>query len=1797
MKRHDLKAVIVRLVMMITAFVFTFDTLPLSLIPQAKPITAIADYSASTSGNSSFSSSVLDYEKKLTDNGDGTFTFKMDVGASYALDDLNVNCDISRNGYYIVKTHGDYLIQLWGGDGGNGRDKTLFKDGGEGGEGGYVYGTVSLDAGDVIYYALGGDGLTETRSEDGGGVNGDGGGHGDSGSFKVGGGGGYSAVYLFENDSDSAFDEDTRKANVIMIAGGGGGGGGAANLLSADILSNRTPDGGDGGNIETSASGTISHKFDDGTELNGTFYAGGNGKSSGKSTKYVGIGGSDIPGLIPDTVLGWFEGSPSNDWFCEYHPDYEGGAGGSGNLRGGAGGAGFCGGSGGVMKSLIEAANIGGGGGGSSFIADIVGEFDKNLYKDFYQTTNNSTTGGALALKRLPDESENYDYLNNISISGEISQYFDIVESISSNVTTEGQKFTAIGSVKPNSEGKKGDILTVELLLKPKAGFHGGNNIPLFEGDFNCKSTTAEKETTIPLEDDTSNVNIPLTITLYPVSKTVAIGEEYSYSSLHNYGESCGAEWTYKDFIDTENGNFYYTMKDTTGTDYAFNDNSTSHAEKGTHTYVIECKLTPNGNVPAKVGTEAVARTFTATSYVEVIEPDPFSIAGYNVQMWKTLWHDGEYYNLKTNFKADSPTETVTFPYWENIAALDQKNDSTRTSAYVEKRVQTGSFLGIPTYTNYWVYDYTTDNSISSSFKAPVSGYYYIQAWGADGGNGGSKGNTSGKIGGNGGYVSGYVYLLENEELDLSIGAKGAGGNSNSTDADKRTGGTGGGGTIVKSGETILIAAGGGAGGDAVSRNNDQVALDGAPAGIELNPSVPTPEECNGGLGRAPFMDVEDSNEVSNTIHNSNIYTDTYKPKAGLNYMNRDLVSDDVPEEVNAFEPDETNPANTGGAVRITLLANGNQDEINASVESEKLALQKGFEQFVITEYYSQYFDVEKAETSGIDCTYKAEIADDKVIFSNIAASKMTVSQSETVNTYDKTYAISAEAEYSVTVKLKPKGGFLGGNDVPFLEELILQHGEESYSDRGADSKIVCYADTVNVAIDSSGLSIKPLNPEVICGEPLTLDKLCEYTQPTDLDDWQGEFVDFVNPTITPEFSAINNTTTYDITIGLAPTITNPTATVIAPVSAVNQTVKSTAFVEYQINYELENMRALTETAEFQKGGYDIFKKEEADSYVVTLIPLDGYLMPETVTVTGADNGWTFNSTTGELTIPKASINNNITITAEGVKQAFKVKYYYEYYIKDIDTVITKEYTDEKPYYPGDTVNNLVADGTFPDDSVIPEYPGYEYAWDWGIYDEHGNLPNPIIMESSDLWVIGNYVPKEYTLTIEYGSPVNKTVTEKVRFGQTYAVESPDVTGYLADTAVVTGTMPADDVEITVNYTPTENQLNIVHIYKDVEGNIIDTTKDEPKHFATGETYSESITPPAGYEASKNTISGTMTADGIIEYVYYTPKTITITFEANGGNCATNSIDVRYNEIYGYNTMYGKFEYNGLPVAYSTGKTFLGWQDESGQLVTEETIVTNPENHVFIAQWEEDPVYSVTVNYYYANNIENSEKAGTEAATSQTIGDKKQNMSYSIESPDITGYVPNISVVEGTIGSEDVVVNVYYSDAPQEGEDDLEIPIVPTATINLQLKVYDIMFKNSDGGLVDSSAPTLSGGKYRLQTLKDGVWEDVPNSERTNTTGTIEWNNIDTKLSEGGQYRVVSDLAPYGYKFIDPENTVKTLESGDNTIIAFLNYSEELPFAGGVSDVWLYTLGITFLFTAVGLWFVDSKNKVKKSQN
>ncbi len=77
------------------------------------------------------------------------------------------------------------------------------------------------------------------------------------------------------------------------------------------------------------------------------------------------------------------------------------------------------------------------------------------------------------------------------------------------------------------------------------------------------------------------------------------------------------------------------------------------------------------------------------------------------------------------------------------------------------------------------------------------------------------------------------------------------------------------------------------------------------------------------------------------------------------------------------------------------------------------------------------------------------------------------------------------------------------------------------------------------------------------------------------------------------------------------------------------------------------------------------------------------------------------------------------------------------------------------------------------------------------------------------------WVENEFKLTIKYvyedGTEAAKEHTATVMVGQGYNVASPTITGYTPDKATVSGTMPAEDVTVTVTYTA--NSHNVTYEY------------------------------------------------------------------------------------------------------------------------------------------------------------------------------------------------------------------------------------------------------------------------------------------------------------------------------------------------------------------------------------------------
>lgn len=240
---------------------------------------------------------------------------------------------------------GYYLIELWGGKGGE-YLRASSKNAGHRGAAGYIYGVANLEYNSKIYFTLGGN---SRDGESGGASRGGANGGGYGGATYAGGGGGYSAFAVGTTTIDVA---NINSGKVLMIAAGGDGGTLSSETTILDI-------------------GTVFHGKD------GTL----NGAKAGRN----GLGGTAVS-----------------------RPQQNGGgigkplAGGDGNGNGGGGGGGYYGGGGSGGAGTLSSNQPGGAGGGSSFIATNV-TFSGLSSNVTSRLTNNNTSssGGSIVITYL----------------------------------------------------------------------------------------------------------------------------------------------------------------------------------------------------------------------------------------------------------------------------------------------------------------------------------------------------------------------------------------------------------------------------------------------------------------------------------------------------------------------------------------------------------------------------------------------------------------------------------------------------------------------------------------------------------------------------------------------------------------------------------------------------------------------------------------------------------------------------------------------------------------------------------------------------------------------------------------------------------------------------------------------------------------------------------------------------------------------------------------------------------------------------------------------------------------------------------------------------------------------------------------------------------------------------------------------------------------------------------------------------------------------------------------------------
>ncbi len=781
---------------------------------------------------------------------------------------------------------------------------------------------------------------------------------------------------------------------------------------------------------------------------------------------------------------------------------------------------------------------------------------------------------------------------------------------------------------------------------------------------------------------------------------------------------------------------------------------------------------------------------------------------------------------------------------------------------------------------------------------------------------------------------------------------------------------------------------------------------------------------------------------------------------------------------------------------------------------------------------------------------------------------------------------VSYSSNLLFTAVLKAKSGFLGGNDVPILGngiDGVADTQPEANPDNsirisqkngmftfnvpsGADTSAADYAN-VAVSYDVTD-GFETFDQQISYGDSLTIGALYTFKAPdvSGANAWKADYVNITNTDVNEVIAPVA-TTEYTLEFAISAKGAPALATAGSVVTEVKASGIATVYVDLSVDYVMTN---LTHDGESTIAyGSALTFKLTADS---------GYLLPDSIEVKdidGNDVDHTYNKTNGTVTV--SALSKPITVTA-----AAKIRKYVIHYIYESDVNGTRAaYDDPVEYEAGAPIScdDIMA-------SLTPSAAktGYEYRWTADTDSE----TVPDVMPASDLWIYGKYEKVSRYLTVNYqyadGTEAAASHIEKVLYEDSYSVPSPAIFGYLADRPVVSGTMGASDVTVTVTYTASQNQLLIIY----VKPNGDELARDSYT-VNTDAVYSYAARSFTGYTPNVSAIMGTMPgSDSVTVIVECTPNTYNLTFNYKGGYAGYSETDfssatldggegrsIEFENVYSYDPALG--EYTGLPKPVVLGFTFEGWYSDpsfaEGTRVEDDTRIDEAGDKLLYAKWKAQE-YMLTVRYTFiytegdflpdgktASDIQNVELV----EYSQMI---EYGSSYLINPNNYEGYTPytrygmidqtsiivgGAAVLTGTMPATSKVINVTY-------------------TIN----VYSVRFEDAGNGYIDySDAATVDATVnndnfttlWQITDLKHGVdvayGEEAPSKAvREEYTYTFTgWISSTTDIVYSGAYPdlpAATEDVTY-YAMYDADENIVELTASD-TVNYFTSVAEAIEY-------------------------------------
>ena len=148
-------------------------------------------------------------------------------------------------------------------------------------------------------------------------------------------------------------------------------------------------------------------------------------------------------------------------------------------------------------------------------------------------------------------------------------------------------------------------------------------------------------------------------------------------------------------------------------------------------------------------------------------------------------------------------------------------------------------------------------------------------------------------------------------------------------------------------------------------------------------------------------------------------------------------------------------------------------------------------------------------------------------------------------------------------------------------------------------------------------------------------------------------------------------------------------------------------------------------------------------------------------------------------------------------------------------------------------------------------------------------------MPAGNVEVTVTYTKNSYNLKINYeyedGSKAAESHEDTLSYQSDYSVTSPDITGYTADNPVVSGTMPAGNVEVTVTYTKNSYSYTVEHYW------IGDKDKLDAQPFHTDADENQTALFDSAVAYQENGASWVIRTNPVYTFAKADPEKITIT--------------------------------------------------------------------------------------------------------------------------------------------------------------------------------------------------------------------------------------------------------------------------------------------------------------------------------